>query len=102
MSNIGIIGSKDMVSLFKILGMEVYSAERVEEARTALKKILDERRLKIVFVVESLAGRMKDEMREAEESEHLTVVPLPDYRSEVSYLDDEIKRLSKEAIGMEI
>ena len=45
---------------------------------------------------------MKEEMRAAQSYDFLTVVPLPDYRSEVSFLDDELKRLSKEAIGMEI
>ena len=45
---------------------------------------------------------MKKEIRDAQDLENVTVVPLPDRMSQVSYLDDELKRLSKKAIGMEV
>lgn len=102
MSDIGIIGSKELIDVFEILGVSVYPAESIDEAKLALAKIIESGEHKIVFVLESLAYGMREEMRNAEDLQNITVVPLPDYRSEVSYLDDELRRLSKEAIGMEI
>lgn len=102
MSDVGIIGSKDLVGLFKLLGVEVHPAENVNDAKRLLAEIVSKRSLKVVFVLESLATHMRAELRLAQETDGLTVVPLPDRMSEVSYLDDELKRLSKEAIGMEV
>lgn len=102
MSDIGIIGSRELIDIFEIMGVNVYPADNIEKAKNALQKIADEKKHKIVFVLESLAYDMRDEIRAASELDFLTVVSLPNYRSEVSFLDDEIKRLSKEAIGMEI
>ena len=102
MSDLGIIGSRELIDIFNIMGVAVYPAENVDEARSALEKIIKEKEHKIVFVLESLTSGIKEEMQQAQEFDYLTLVPLPDYRSEVSYLDDEIKRLSKQAIGMEI
>jgi vacuolar-type H+-ATPase subunit F/Vma7 len=102
MSDIGIIGSRELVDIFEILGVTVYHAENTEQARGALEKIIKEKQHKIAFVLESLATTIKEEMQIAQSLDYLTVIPLPDYRSEMSYLDDELKRLSKKAIGMEI
>ena len=102
MADIGIIGSYDIVEIFKLLGVEVYHAENADQAKKQLAKIIEEEKLKIVFVLERLALHMKEEMIKIEELDWLTVVPLPDHKSEVSYLDDQIRRLSREAIGMEI
>lgn len=102
MSDAGIIGSRDLVDMFKLLGVEVYPAERASDAKDALARIVEEKRLKVVFILESLAREMREEIRRTEDLDTLTVVPLPDHAGEVSYLDDELRRLSKGAIGMEI
>lgn len=102
MSDMGIIGGRDLVGIFKMLGLAVYPAEDATEAKGILSKILKEGGPKILFVLESLAVHMKREMMEALDSDEITVVPLPDHVSEISYLDDELRRLSREAIGMEV
>lgn len=102
MSDVGIVGSKDIVRIFTVLGVSAYPAENISEAKTALKKIIQEQEHKVVFVLESLAAEMREEMRAAAAINTMTVVPIPDRMSQMSYLDDELKRLSKEAIGMEV
>lgn len=102
MSDIGIIGSFDLVGILKLLDIETYPAKHASEARPLLEKIIGERRNRIVFVLESLACEMREEMMRAGELDFITVVPLPDHISEVSYIDDELKRLARQAVGMEV
>lgn len=102
MSDIGIIGSRDLVEIFGLLDVTVYAAENVTEAKIILEDIIANGGPKVVFVLESLVLHLTEEMRRAEGLDYTTVVPLPDHRLEVSFLDNQIRRLSKEAIGMEI
>lgn len=102
MSDIGIIGSKDLIGIFRLLGVAVYPVESPNGAKAALAKIIEAKSHKIVFVLESLASHIGEEMRAAEDLDDITVVPLPDHASDVSCLDTELRLLSRKAIGMEI
>jgi len=102
MSNIGIIGYKELLKMFAILGARTFPVKDAHEAKQALEKIVEEGKVKVVLLLESLAFHMRDELRNAEELDDIIVVPIPDHKTEVSLIDDQLKRLSKSAIGMEI
>ena len=102
MSDVGIIGSIHLVGVFRLLDVEVFPAENTSDAKENLEKIISEGSLKIIFVLESLACHMVEEMRLAQEQDDITVAAIPDFSGGVSTLDSEIRRLSKAAIGMEI
>ncbi len=102
MSDIAMIGSIDQIQLFGLLGLDLFPAENASEARGQLSHLIEEKSHKVVFIMEGLACEMRDEMREAEFLDEPVVSPLPDHIREVCYIDDELRRLSKSAIGMEV
>lgn len=102
MSDVGIIGSKNLIRMFTILGVEAHHAENVNEAKRALEKIVEMNSLKVLFILESLACQMREEIRSVQELNLFTVIPIPEHEGGVSYIDDELKRLSREAVGMEV
>lgn len=102
MPDIGVIGSADVISMFRILGIDVYPAENFVEAKEKLSGILEGEKNKIIFILESLAAGLREEIRAAEAVYGVTVVPLPDHASEINILDDELKRISRQAVGMEV
>lgn len=102
MPKIGIMGNKDVIRAFGLVGMSVFEVENGNEARERIEKIKKEEEIKILFIMESIAEKMKEYLSGYEDSENLTIVPLPDRKDGLSLVDYNLRRLSKEAIGMEI
>jgi vacuolar-type H+-ATPase subunit F/Vma7 len=101
MSEIAIIGDSDIISVFAPLGIDVHHAPSPERAREVLTGLIKGRRHKIIFITAGLAVHMVAELQATEASD-VVVVPLPDHTGGGEVLEEEMKRIAREAIGMEV
>ena len=99
---IAIMGSTEVVKPFLVLGINCFETQDHDRARQILSRIEKEQKVGLVFIAESLAEPLLDEIEEIKLKEYPAVFILPEYGS-VKRLG--LKRLEKTmaiAIGKKI
>ena len=100
-SKIAVIGDKDLTEGFAAAGFQVFSPEDKE---TAIASALDEvvrDNFSICFILEKLALKIKEKIRELGARSYPAIVILPDYRENLSLTDEFLKDIIVRAIGAE-
>ncbi|MDR0855437.1 MAG: V-type ATP synthase subunit F [Christensenellaceae bacterium] len=72
---IAIIGDRDSVTAFKVLGISVYDAETPEKAEQLLKKLA--REYSVIYITEDLAQKCKGVIDRYKARPFPAVIPLP-------------------------
>ena len=98
---IAVLGDRESVLGFKALGLDVFPAESVEEARSTLHRLAKEN-YAVVYLTEQLApymtddlGRYKDELRPA-------IILIPGREGSLGIGRDNIQSAIERAVGAEI
>lgn len=77
MYKIAVLGDRESVLGFKALGLDVHSAETVEEARKSLHHLARDGETAIIYVTEQYAAQMQDEIAKYKESVMPAIILIP-------------------------
>lgn len=101
MSNIAIIGEKELIFGFNLLGFKLFPVNNFTEAKDALEKCTKEN-FKIIFITDNIAELIIDEIEKIQVISPNSICILPN-RSESSELSLKLLRKNVEkAVGTDI
>lgn len=101
MYKIGMIGDKDSVIGFMAVGFTVSEAETPLEGAQALRRMAGEG-YAIIFVTESLAVEMEDEIARFKNSPLPAIIVLPGKEGSTGYGMNNVRRSVERAVGADI
>ena len=103
MSNyrIAVLGDKDSVLGFKALGLDVYPAEDVEEARRTLHALAKEN-VAVVYLTEQYAAHMEAELERYKDALTPAISLIPGKDGSLGIGMANVKRAVERAVGADI
>lgn len=102
MSNrLGVIGSKDSVSAFCAVGVEVFDCETAEQAKDLIRHLTRED-FAVLFIAESLAEQIPEVINKAKQTVYPLIVPIPLSEGGNGFGMQSIKKDVEKAIGIDI
>ena len=100
-SKIAIIGDKDLVEGFTAAGFQAFfPGDKKEEIVSALNEVV-RNNFSICFILERLALRVKEQIRELGPKTYPAIIVLPDYREDFGLTAEFLKEVIVRAIGTE-
>lgn len=100
-NRVGVIGDKDSVSAFKSVGIEVFDATTVEQAKDLVKQLSHES-FAVLFIAEQLAQMMPDVIARAKSVPYPALIPIPLDGEGTGFGMLGIKKDVEKAIGIDI
>lgn len=108
-----IVGSKEAIAGFALLGVETVAAENETEAVDALLRLkkemqtdengIDRNAYAIVFITEDLAGGISpDDEKKLSKGALPAIIPLPSHKGSTGYGLQRLKRIVERAVGSDI
>lgn len=101
MYKIGVLGDKDSVLGFKALGLDVYPAESVEEARHILHD-LAKQDYAIIYLTEQYAAGMQAEIDRYKDELTPAIILIPGKEGSLGIGMANVKRAVERAVGADI
>lgn len=101
MYNIGVMGDKDSVMGFAALGLNVYTPESTEEARSLLQKIAAGR-CAILFITEQLAAELEDVIAKYDDTQTPAIIPIPNHAGTLGIGMANVSKRVERAVGSDI
>lgn len=101
MYKIGVLGDKDSVLGFKALGLDVFPAESVEEARRTLHE-LARGEYAIVYLTEQYAAGMQAELERYKDALTPAIILIPGKEGSLGIGMANVKRAVERAVGADI
>lgn len=103
MSNwkIAVLGDRESVLGFKALGLNVFPAETVEEAKTALHALAKEN-YAVVYLTEQYAAQMEAEVARYKDELTPAVILIPGKDGSLGIGMENVKRSVERAVGADI
>ena len=103
MSNyrIAVLGDKDSVLGFKALGLDVFPAEDVEEARRTLHQLAKEN-YAVIYLTEQYAAQMQSEVDRYKDALTPAVILIPGKSGSLGIGMANVKRSVERAVGADI
>ena len=101
MYKVAVVGDRDTVMVFKILGMEVYEASETRDVENIIEK-LDSEGCAIVFITEKLMAKSSGVVEKYSARKTPAIIPIPDHTGPTGYGMDSIKKLVEKAVGADI
>lgn len=102
MYKIGIIGERDSVLGFMALGFSVHEATEPETAAKLLEKLVRSGEYAILFLTESLAAAMEEELSRYKDLPLPAVVSIPGQEGSTGYGMNNIRSAVERAVGADI
>jgi len=102
---IAIIGSKEAIQGFSLLGVTTVAASTTEEAVTKIKEMKKnpEEHYAIIFVTEDLAkGFGPDDEKSFAKDPLPAIIPLPSHHGSTGYSMERLSRIVERAVGSDI
>ena len=99
---IAIIGSTEVVKPFLSLGVHTYELHEAAQARALLRQLEQEQKVGVVFIAESLASGIMDDIEELKAKELPAVFILPEYGSEQRIGLNRLEKTMARAIGKKL
>ena len=101
MYKIAVLGDKDSVLGFRALGLDVYSAANVEQARPILHRLAKEG-YAIVYLTEQLAADMSGELAHYKDELTPAIILIPGKEGTLGMGMENIKTAVERAVGADI
>ena len=98
---IAVLGDKDSVLGFKALGLDVFPAETVEEAKAALRE-LARGDYAIVYLTEQYAAQMQAEVASYKDELTPAIILIPGKEGSLGIGMANVKRAVERAVGADI
>ena len=100
-NNIAVIGDSDFITGFKSLGCALYPVDDKTDLRRLFEEIV-EADFPFVFILEGYALKIKDLLKQHSQKIRPLIIPLPDFRGDLSFTEDLLSQLTIRAIGQDI
>lgn len=98
---IAVIGNKDAVSAFKMVGLKVFDATTGDQARQLIKELAEDN-YAVIFLTESLVEQIPETMAEYDLKYLPALIPIPDGVDSSGLGMERISRSASKAIGQNI
>lgn len=102
MYKIGIIGDRDSVLGFMALGFKVFDVADGEEARTSLRGAIKSGEFAVIFITESIAMQIEDEIDKYKDMPLPAIVSVPGKDGSLGYGMENIREAALRAVGADI
>lgn len=100
-NHIAIIGDKDFISGFKAGGCVLYPVDDKTDLRAMFTELIEANFL-CIFILESYALKIMDCLQQYKEKSRPLIIPLPDFRRDLSLTENLLSRLTIRAVGQDI
>jgi len=103
-----VIGSTDVVMGFKALGLDTFAVSDAAQARRTLRKLSHgdasrgEQQYAVIYLEESLAGALHDEIEELRNKTVPAVILIPGRGGETGYGAESLRQAVIRAVGADI
>ena len=101
MYKIGVIGDKDTILGFKVLGISVFPTTDAKEASRIVRQ-LSKDNYAIIFITEQLAKDMDETIDEYKQSVMTAIILIPNNQGALGIGMDGVKKSVEKAIGADI
>lgn len=101
MYNIAVLGDRDSVMGFKVLGLHVYPAETPEEARHLLHQLAKEN-YAVIYLTEQLAASLEAEISRYKDDLTPAIILIPGKEGSLGIGMKNVSRAVERAIGADI
>lgn len=98
---IGVLGDSESVLGFKALGLDVFPADRVEEAREILHRIAKEN-YAVVYLTEQYAAQMEADVAHYKDAMTPAVILIPGKGGSLGIGMEQVKKSVERAVGADI
>ena len=103
MYKVAVIGGRDTILCFKALGLDVYAADKPEEAKKILKEITGpESSYAIIYISENLAVGMKREIDRFKDSPMPAIIHIPGREGSLGIGKEALQSAVERAVGIDI
>lgn len=99
--NIGVVGDKDSILPFKILGFSVFATSEPEEARETIDRLAKEN-YGIIYLTEELAKDMSDTIRRYDALLTPAIILIPNHSGSLGTGKKRIQDNVEKAVGQNI
>ena len=100
-NNIAVIGDTDFISGFKALGCTLYPVDEKMDVRSAFNQAT-EASFSFIFILESYALKIMDLLDEYREKLRPLIIPLPDFRGDLTLSEYLLSQFTIKAVGKDI
>ena len=103
MYKVAVIGGRDTIMCFKALGLDVYAADKPEEARKVLREITGpESAYAIIYISENLAVGIKKEIDKFKDSPMPAIILIPGREGSLGIGRAALQDAVERAVGIDI
>ncbi len=102
MYKIAVLGDRESVLGFMALGLDVFPAESVEEARSTLRRLAKDGSYAIIYLTEQFAAQMQDEVNRYKDDVIPAVILIPGKAGSLGIGMDNITTSVERAVGADI
>ena len=99
---IGIIGDRQTVYAFAALGFAIFEAETAAEAKAALCRAADSGNYAILFILDTLAMQIEDEIARYRDAALPAITVLPSGKGHTDYALNALQAATERAVGADI
>jgi len=100
-NNIAVIGDRDFISGFKALGCVLYPVDDKTDLRAVFNEVIKADFL-CIFILESFALKIMDLIEQYKQESRPLIMPLSDFRRDLSLIEDLLSQLTIRAVGQDI
>jgi len=96
------IAPKYLIQALPLLGIEIYPADAESETRKALAAAVKLNEPSLIFITESNATYLEEEIKALRENPEINLVLIPDNRGRLGLAAENINRLIRNSMGAEV
>ena len=100
-NNIAVIGDRDFISGFSALGCTLYPADEKTDLKHVFTEVVEADFL-CIFILEKYALKIMDLLEQYREEPRPLIIPLADFRKDLSLGDGLLSHLTVKAVGRDI
>jgi vacuolar-type H+-ATPase subunit F/Vma7 len=100
-NNIAVIGDRDFISGFGALGCALYPVDEKTDLPGLWAEVVEANFL-CIFILESYALKIRDLIAQYREESRPLIIPLADFRRDLSLSDELLSSLTIKAVGKDI
>lgn len=101
MDKIAVMGDRDSIYGFAVLGLEVHPTKTREDAARLLKKLANGD-YAVIYITEALAGELENEMDEYRTRQWPAIIPIPGVSGNTGIGIRAVKKSVEQAVGSDI
>lgn len=102
MSNIAIIGEREIVIGFSLIGFQIFPVTDSAEAKGALEKCTTNGSCQIIFITDSVAKLVIDEIEKYQKISPISICILPDRMQDSKLSIEMLRKNVEKAVGTDI